>query len=1025
MGTLKRLYVGLIAKGLFWSLFKVKPRQLLAEDCGELRITVSIPHLAAPKNCTRKGQVIVMTGGAARSYCVNPFFCLGIWSEAENLRSRLLWFGSALIDSDPEDVGEGSEGKEFGRRLLLVKGILDFDQVWNKILSEKGTMVAPQQRSDDTELMKLVEHHFRSADSAVVMACRVARTQASSWPGHRRQKSTTKMCILALTASRSSRTQKFKVKFQVLNQLPNNELEVTKAYKLKNLSRVEAVPNDKSGCTFVLGFDSLKAQAVSPPQWTVRNLDDRNRLVTCILKLCKEHIGRLPRIVGMDVVEMALWAQANAKALPIDSPAEPALQDTPQGEKSREITVEREMVSKAEEEDMEALLGTYFMGIDEAEAFSERLKRELTALEAANIHAILESEPLVEEVIQQLDAAIISVEDMDEWLGIFNVKMTHAREDLAAIESKNNRLQVQVEELDKLAEEVDRLLERLRVPPEYASLLTTGSFEEASMPQNVEACDWLVQALRGLERDVLDSEYVNMRAVREKRAELEKLRTTVVRRSSDFLKTYFSKVVDFMISDKTYFSQKGQLKRPDHADLRFKCRSYARLLQHLKNLDKNSLGPLRKAYCSSINLLLRREAREFANELRASAKITRSSSTWSLEGSTSGSSATSSTDTTNAADTYAKMLRIFIPILKDESRFFASFMCFDVLPSAPTGPGGDYDDDDEDISPMAEDGTDLKPAQQNPAELEALDESLQDLLAGVEEDFYAVVDWVYSSDRLRCITMMGVTELYLSSHKGDATSFVRRLLGDLQSRISMQFNRFVEEAYLEIEKAERSNRQAGVLSYFHRFAKLAQRMEDLLTDLEEFPKVTSRELIDKAYKKLIEKMFSVLETVAQRSEDPRYNKDVILLENYAAFQSYMWNIANVVPVLSQYYQQASEAYEQSATHFVTTIIYYQYGRLFQFAEGVEKLLYTIRPDQVPYQVNYSQAEMRKTVNGSLKGVEKGLRDMYRRMQKQLISEELFPSVWDKLKEVFLDKYENLEGLMIKEACETHEKSGLG
>lgn len=40
----------------------------------------------------------------------------------------------------------------------------------------------------------------------------------------------------------------------------------------------------------------------------------------------------------------------------------------------------------------------YVLGIDEAEAFSERLKRELTALEAANVHAILESEPLVEEV---------------------------------------------------------------------------------------------------------------------------------------------------------------------------------------------------------------------------------------------------------------------------------------------------------------------------------------------------------------------------------------------------------------------------------------------------------------------------------------------------------------------------------------------------------------------------------------------------------------------------------------------------
>lgn len=40
------------------------------------------------------------------------------------------------------------------------------------------------------------------------------------------------------------------------------------------------------------------------------------------------------------------------------------------------------------------------MGIGEAEAFSERMKRELLALEAANVHAILESEPLVDEVFR-------------------------------------------------------------------------------------------------------------------------------------------------------------------------------------------------------------------------------------------------------------------------------------------------------------------------------------------------------------------------------------------------------------------------------------------------------------------------------------------------------------------------------------------------------------------------------------------------------------------------------------------------
>jgi hypothetical protein len=52
-----------------------------------------------------------------------------------------------------------------------------------------------------------------------------------------------------------------------------------------------------------------------------------------------------------------------------------------------------------------------------------------------------------------------------------------------------------------------------------------------------------------------------------------------------------------------------------------------------------------------------------------------------------------------------------------------------------------------------------------------------------------VVDWAYKIDPLRCISMHGITERYLSGQKADAAGFVRLLLGDLESRISMQFSR--------------------------------------------------------------------------------------------------------------------------------------------------------------------------------------------------------------------------------------------
>lgn len=812
-----------------------------------------------------------------------------------------------------------------------------------------------------------------------------------------------------LAISTKSKGQGTKAFLRVLKYSTGGVVEPAKLYKLKHLSKVDVLTNDPSGCTFLLGFDNLRSQSVAPPQWTMRNVDDRNRLLLFILNICKNVLGRLPKVVGIDVVEMALWAKENT---PTITKQRGDLQDGPVAasvaEVDMKVTVERELVSQAEEEDMEALLGTYVMGIGEAEAFSERLKRELQALEAANVHAILESEPLIDEVLQGLESASNCVEDMDEWLGIFNLKLRHMREDIESIEVRNNKLEMQSVNNKSLIEELDKLLERLCIPSEYATSLTGGSFDEARMLQNIDACEWLTNALRSLEGPNLDRGYANMRAVREKRAELNKLKTTFVKRASEFLRNYFASLVDFMISDESYFSQRGQLKRPDHADLRYKCRTYARLLQHLKSLDKNCLGQLRKAYCSSLNLLLRREAREFANELRASTKASRNPTVW-LEGSTGSNQSVNSADTSTVSEAYAKMLTIFIPLLVDESSFFAHFMCFEVPALVPPGNlasgskiGPNDGDNDDDLGIMDIDDNDGKAGKRS-ADLEALNESLRDLLDGIQEDFYAVVDWAYKIDPLRCISMHGITERYISGQKADAAGFVRILLDDLESRISMQFTRFVEEACHQIERNERNVRQVGILSYIPRFATLATRMEQYIQG-------QSRDLVDQAYTKFVTVMFATLDKVAQA--DPRYT-DIMLLENYAAFQNSLYDLANVVSILAKFYHQASESYEQACTRFISTIIYSQFDRLFQFSHRIEDLMFTITPEEIPFQLGLSKMDLRKVLKSSLSGVDKSISAMYKRLQKNLTSEELLPSLWDKLKKEFLDKYDSFAQLVAK------------
>ncbi|TKW00418.1 hypothetical protein SEVIR_8G107200v4 [Setaria viridis] len=732
----------------------------------------------------------------------------------------------------------------------------------------------------------------------------------------------------------------------------------------------------------------------------MRNKEDRNRLLMCILNICKEHLGSIPKVVGMDVVEMAIWAKENTttkvtQVISKDGPVESVVLEA-----ESHVTVEKDLVSQAEEEDIEALLGNYVMAIGEAEAFSERMKRELVALESANVYALMETESVVEEVLQGLEIASICVEDMDEWLGIFNIKLRHMREDIQSIEWRNNRLELQSDSNVALIDELDKLLELLQIPPEYEASLTGGSFDEGNMVKNIEACDWLTSAIKNLEASNLDPIYVKLRAVREKRAEFVLLKCTFVRRASEFLRNYFPSLIDSMLNDKGNFSQRGHLQRPDHADMRYKCRTYARLLQHIKSLDKSCMIPLRKAYCHSLNLLIRRESREFSNELRNSSKASKSS-TPLFEGPAGANQPASITD--SPADAYTKMITVFIPLIIDESSFLAHLMCFEVTTLSQSDSSSNPNSEATSTpSVTLEASSSIGKASNNPAELGVLNECLQELLDGIQEDFYALVDWAFKLDPLSCISMHGITDRYLSGQKAEVSGYVHVLLDDLETRITILFSRFVDDACYQIEKYERNVRQIGVVPYIPRFSQLAARMEQYING--------SRDLVDQAYTKIVSIMFVILEKIAQ--VEPKY-VDIVLLENYAAFQHSLYDLANVVPTLAKYYHQASEAYEQACSRHINLVIYIHFEKLFQFARKIEELMYNMSPEEIPFQVGMSKVDFRKMLKSSLAGLDKTINAMYRKLQKNMTAEELLPSLWEKCKKEFLDKYATFLKLISK------------
>ncbi|GMI87681.1 exocyst complex component sec3A [Hibiscus trionum] len=163
--------------------------------------------------------------------------------------------------------------------------------------------------ADDEELRRACEAAIKGTKQKIVMSIREAKSREIWGKSGRLGRNMAKPRVLALSVkSKGQETEAF---LRVLKYSSGGVLEPAKLYKLKHLSKVEVVTNDPSGCTFTLGFDNLRSQSVAPSQWTMCNIDNRNHLLLCILNICKDVLGCLPKVVGVDIVEMALWAKEN------------------------------------------------------------------------------------------------------------------------------------------------------------------------------------------------------------------------------------------------------------------------------------------------------------------------------------------------------------------------------------------------------------------------------------------------------------------------------------------------------------------------------------------------------------------------------------------------------------------------------------------------------------------------------------------------------------------------------------------
>eukprot|EP00798_Chlamydomonas_sp_ICE-L_P020458 gene20458-27247_t len=372
----------------------------------------------------------------------------------------------------------------------------------------------------------------------------------------------------------------------------------------------------------------------------------RMQFVVLVLQILRQGQSndRLPKLqVGVSLADVDQWWKNNEELVmdQLEEWAQEALgaASIPNGSKNLSV-----LVSAKEERDLEELLDMYTMGLGDVEEFEQRLQEEYKALEAANVHSIL-------------------TKDVDENLMVFDTKLRLMREDIAAIETSNNSLQLQSRNNTNLLAILKALLSDLKLSREMEDILENPPLESERELDRVVKAAWQLRsklqlltpgsktcvsahllnmkvvreaynagsglAARKLQlltpgtKTCLSALLLNMKLVREANNAGSGLAARFVQRATSHLGSVINQTVDVLVQEVSRTpSGVARIQPPDHSLIHAICRRYGSLVKVLHELDnKNkSVARLHQAYGQAVNMLIRRELRMCSSELRKAAQ---------------------------------------------------------------------------------------------------------------------------------------------------------------------------------------------------------------------------------------------------------------------------------------------------------------------------------------------------------------------------------------------------------------------
>ncbi|XP_011612854.1 exocyst complex component 1 isoform X7 [Takifugu rubripes] len=785
-------------------------------------------------------------------------------------------------------------------------------------------------------------------------------------------------------------------------------------WELRDLTEVDAKDASKENPEFDLYFEKVY-------RWVASSTAEKNSFISCIWKLNQRYLRKKVEFVNVS-------SQLLEESVPSGESQSVAGGD-------EDALDEYQELSTREEQDIESMMETCEYAISNAEAFTEQLSRELQVLDGANIQSIMASEKQVNILMQLLDEALAEVDTIEGKLSSYEEMLQSVKDQMDQISQSNRLIQISNTNNGKLLDEIQFLVNYMDLSKGHIRALLEG---DLSSPKGIEACINASEALLQCINVALRPGHDKLTAVKQQRELFSELRDKFARRLTNHLNNVF--IHQGHDQSSTLSQHAAELTLPKHNPLHRDLLRYAKLMEWLKNTQREMYEGLSRTYVDYMSRLYEREIKEFFEVAKikmagttkeakgkfglhgSSGKLTGSTSSLNklnVQGSNSRRSQSSSlldmgnmsasdldvADRTKFDKIFEQVLSELEPLCLAEQDFISKFFKLQQhVVVAPPLAQMEMEEVDGNALPR------MPPYMEHRHSLSSDKDTVRlmmnKIFQSIETELNSLIALGDKIDSFNSLYMLVKMSHHVwTAENVDPASYLSTTLGNVLVTVKRNFDKCISGQIRQMEEVKISKKsKVGILSFVTGFEEFAELAETIFRNAER------RGDLDKAYVKLIRAVFMNVEKVA--SESQKTPRDVVMMENFHHIFSTLSRLK--ISCLDAERREAKQKYTDHLQSYVINSLGQPLEKLNHFFEGVEaRVAQGVREEEVSYHLAFNKQELRKVIKEYPgKEVKKGLDNLYKKVDKHLCEEEsLLQVVWHSMQDEFIRQYKHFEDLI--------------